>query len=198
MKMKTLIISASLTCVTTSFAAPIIYNFQSLPDGYFQGGFVSLTADGVNAFFSGNGTTVSVNPSTGTHVLHTGNYQSQMGIEFSMPVSQIIVGIDGSIPTASNSVQTFEYYGPGDNLYGMSTISSSGSTLVFNVPNNFPEVFGILLDGNSGNGYSLDYVSIELVPEPAATTLLVLGATTAILLRVTRRTIGKRTADVGF
>ncbi len=38
----------------------------------------------------------------------------------------------------------------------MSTISSSGSTLVFNVPNNFPEVLGILLDGNSGNGYSLE------------------------------------------
>ncbi|MGA9451641.1 MAG: hypothetical protein WBW41_09925 [Verrucomicrobiia bacterium] len=185
-----MLITLSLTCATTGFGAAIIYDFQNLPAGPLPGGFLSLTVDGVNAFFSAAGTTVDVNSVTGTHVLHTGNYQSQMGIEFSIPVTQITVGIDSSIPTMNNSVSTFEYYGAGDNLYPMSTISSSGSTLVFNVPNNFPEVLGILLDGNSGNGYSLDYVSIQTVPEPGLSGLLLLGF---LLCGVSRRSPVQRT-----
>jgi hypothetical protein len=175
-------------------AQGIIYDFHSLSAGSLPGGFLSLTTNGVNVLFSASGTTVDINPVTGTHVLHTGNYHSQMGIDFSVPVTQIIVGIDGSIPTANNSVQTFGYYGPGNNLYGMPTISSSGSTLVFNVPNNYPEVFGIWLDGNSGNGYSLDYVSIQVVPEPAATMLLTLGGATVLALRARRRSVGDEAA----
>ena len=189
MKTNTLITILCLTCAAiTGFSSPIVFNFQNLT-GSLQGGFLTLSEDGVNAFFGADGLLIDTN-SAGTHVLHTGNYQGQMGIEISMPISQIIIGIDGNIPTANNSAQTFDYYGPGDNLYGMPTISSSGSTLVFNVPGNFPDVFGILLDGNSGNGFSIDYVSIQLVPEPAATTLLLLGATMAMSMR--RRIVRER------
>jgi hypothetical protein len=63
---------------------------------------------------------------------------------------------------------------------------------VFNVTPNFPAVRGILIDGNSGKGYSLDYVSIQLVPEPAATTLLVLAFATTFGLRLKRHYLNSR------
>jgi hypothetical protein len=172
---------------------PISFNFQNVPAGSLPGGFLSLTVDNVNAFFSANGTMVDVNPFTGTNVSHTGDYHSQMGIEFSTAVSQITIGIDGNIPTTSNSLSGFYYYGADYQLGPIYPIlSSSGSTLVFNVTPNFPAVRGILIDGNSGKGYSLAYVSIQLVPEPAATTLLVLAFATTFGLRLKRHYLNSR------
>jgi len=194
MKIRTLVISLCLTYAITGFCNPIIFNFQGVSPGPLPGGFLSLTVDGVTAFIGAAGTTVDVNPVTGTHVLHTGDYHSQMGIEFSIPLSQVVIGIDGNIPTTSNFLETSAYYGVGNSINGMSTISSSGSTLVFNVPQGFPEVTGLLLDGNSGNGYSLDYISIQLIPEPTATTLFVLGAITTLVLGIRRHLFGSKLA----
>jgi hypothetical protein len=190
MKVRALLITFGLTCATSSFAALITYDFQGVPAGPLGGGFLDLTVGGVTASFSGFGTAVDINPLTGTHVLHTFNYQVSMGIELSMPISQIIVGIDSTIPTQHNFVQAVAYYGPGYSSNPMPPIGS-GSTLVFTVPpEGFPQVFGITLDGNNGNGYAIDYVSIQVVPEPAATSmLLVFGTLTGALLRARRRTI---------
>ena len=180
--MKALITALSLTCATTGFGGAINYDFQSVPAGPLPGGFLTLNVNGVSAFFSANGTAVDTNPVTGTHALHTGNYHSQMGIELSMPITRIIVGLDGALPTTHGSVQAIAYYGLGYSLFPMTPVSSSGSTLDFNLPSDSQGVFGILLDGNGGSGYSIDYVSIQVVPEPAGIKLFVLGATTAILL----------------
>ena len=187
MKIRASIITLCLMYVTTSFGAPIIFDFQNVPVGGLPGGFLSLTEDGVTAFFSAAGTTVDVNPVTGVHVLHTGDYHSQMGIEFSASLSQIIIGLDGNIPTTSNFLQTSAYYGPGNDIYSMPTISSSGSTLVFNIPQTIPAT-GLLVDGNSGG----DYISIQLIPEPNAKTLFFLGATTTLVLRLLRWMFGVR------
>ena len=184
-----------LSCVALSFVTtacgapePTTFDFQDVPAGSLPGGFLSLTVNNINAFFGANGTTVDVNPVTGTHVLHTGDYHSQMGIEFSTAVSQITLGIDGNIPTTSNSLLAIYYYGADSQLHEIYPyISNSGSTLVFNVTPDYPEVTGIFIDGNSGNGYSLDYVTIQLVPEPATTTLLVLAGVTTLGLRLRRQ-----------
>jgi len=171
-KMKTFILLL-LGSVLSSFGQGIGFDFQSVPPGALPGGFLTLAVNGVTAFFGAAGTTVSVSPNAGVHVLHTASFTGQIGIQFSIPVRQVTLSFDPVLPAPPHTVAIVGFY---DRNFTILSIPSppftSGSSLVYSRGSDF---WGVLLQ-NVGNGFALTGLDIPPVPEPAPLVLIVMGS----------------------
>ena len=166
-EMKTFVLLL-LGSVLSSFGQGIGFDFQNVPPGALPGGFLTLEVNGVTAFFSAAGTTVSVSPNAGVHVLHTASFTGQIGIEFPVPVRQVTLSLDPLLPAPPHTAAIVGYY---DRNFSVLSIpnppSTSGSSLVYSRGSDF---WGVLLE-NRGNGFALSRLVIQPVP-PAVSYLV--------------------------
>jgi len=175
--------------LVSSFGQGIAFDFQNVQPGPMPGGFLTLTVNGVTAFFGGAGTTVSVSPNSGVHVLHTASFAGQISLEFSVPVRQVTLSLDPIIPTPPHTLAIAGYYDRNYTVFGIpNPPTTSGSTLVYSRGGDY---WGVLLQ-NSGNGFALTGLVIDPVPEPALAMIILAGSTVFLLFRKDRKGILRR------
>lgn len=171
MKLQFVLTSFVLSLSYSALAVTASFDFQNIPVGPLPGGFLTLNVNGVSALFSGFNTAVADDPASGKHILYTSELngpKGQMGMEFSAAVTEVQITLSGSFPTSGRHLTVVSYYDQNGSLIPIHPITTSGLSLTFtSPPRNTATVMGLLLDGTTGNGFALESVSIQTVPEPS-------------------------------